>query len=502
MPNLSAATLAQVSPATAVPGYDRSRVTPGIVHIGVGGFHRAHQAVYLDSLLALDPAARTFGICGVNLLPQDRAIVDVMNDQDTLYTVLVRNPDGSRHARVVGSIVEHLFAPDDPERVLARMSDAGVRIVSLTITEGGYFYRPADDSVDLGAPGLRHDLQHPDDPRTAFGYLVAALRRRRAAGTAPFTVLSCDNVHGNGDITRRVVTALATGQDPALGAWVAEHVAFPNSMVDRITPRTGDEDRAEVTALTGLVDRWPVTCEPFTQWVLEDRFPAGRPAWESVGAQLVDDVRPYELRKLRLLNAGHLTLAYPGRLLGHRFGHQSCTDPAVRRLLQAYHAEAVTTMSELPAAETSAYCDTVVERFSNPQIFDTTDRLTTNSSASLPVFLLPVVRDLLDAARSATAAIAVVAAWARFLEGVDDHGHRYRVDDPSAVELQARAARHDEDLLAVVRDNALFDGLAGRPGFEEPYRTALGLLRSRGTRAGLDAVTASQPLTALAADHG
>ena len=502
MPTLSRATLAQASPSTAVPGYDRSVVTPGIVHIGVGGFHRAHLAAYLDSLLGLDPAARTFGICGVSLLPQDRRVVEVMNAQDTLYTLLVRAPDGSRHARVVGSIVEHLFAPADPELVVTRMSDPQVRIVSLTITEGGYFYRPADDTVDLDAPGLAHDRRHPDDPRTAFGYLVWALRRRRDAGVPPFTVLSCDNVHANGDVTRRVVTALAADQDPGLGAWVAEHVSFPNSMVDRITPRTGDEDRAQVAALTGLVDAWPVTCELFTQWVLEDRFPTGRPAWESVGVQFVDDVQPYERMKIRLLNAGHLTIAYPGRLLGHRAGYQACADPTVRRLLRAYHAEASTTMSDLRDADLAAYGDTVVERFSNSQILDSIERLTTNASTALPNHLLPVVRDLLDAGAPAPAGIAVLAAWARFLEGVDDQGHPYQVDDPFAADLRLRAARHDHDLLSVVRDNPLFDGLVGRPEFDQPYTTTLAAIRARGTRATLDELTDPGNRSAALAPRG
>ena len=496
MPDLRQAMLAQAAPGTAVPTYDRASVSVGMVHIGVGGFHRSHQAVYLDDLLATDPAARSFGLCGVSLLEQDRRVVEVMNDQDTLYTVLVREPDGSRHARVVGSVVEHLFAPDDPGLVLERMSAPTTRIVSLTITEGGYFYRPADDTVDLASAALQHDARHPDDPRTAFGYLVAALRRRRTSGTEPFTVLSCDNVHGNGDITRRVVTALADAQDPGLGAWVAEHVSFPNAMVDRITPRTGDDDRAQVAALTGLADAWPVTCEPFRQWVVEDRFPSGRPAWETVGVELVDDVRPYELKKIRLLNAGHISIAYAGRLLGHASASEACSDPTVRRLLEAYQAEAVTTMPDLPGTDPVVYARTVVERFSNPQIVDSIERLTTSASSALPNHLLPVVRDLLDAGRPATAAIAVVAAWARFLEGVDDQGRPHVVDDPRAGDLQARARRHDGDLLAVVRDNPLFEGLAGRPAFDEPYAATLGLFRERGARAALDlllAPSAEQP---------
>ena len=488
MPRLNRTTLAYASAETATPAYDRSRVSAGIVHIGVGGFHRAHQAAYLDSLLAQDVHAAAFGICGVSLLPNDRRIVEVMNEQDTLYTLLVRAPDGQQHPRVVGSIIEHLYAPDQRELVLARMSDPAVRVVSMTITEGGYFYRPAVDAIDTDAPDLVHDAQHPDEPRTAFGYLVAALRRRRAAGVAPFTVMSCDNVQANGEISRRVVTALATRQDPELGAWIGEHVAFPSSMVDRITPRTSDDDRVEVESLTGLDDRWPVVCESFTQWVIEDRFPTGRPAWEAVGAQFVEDVSPYEAMKLRLLNAGHLTIGYTGRLLGHTLGNQAATDPTVRSLLKGYQAEAAATMSDLPGNDLGAYSATVVERFSNPRVADSIDRLTSSGSTSLPNHLLPVLRDLLDQGHEARCTIAVVAAWARFLEGVDELGRPYQVQDPRAADLQARAARHRHDLLAVVRDNPMFDGLAGRPEFDRPYARALAALRTAGTRSALDAL--------------
>jgi mannitol 2-dehydrogenase len=488
MPRLNRTNLIHVSAGTATPAYDRSQVREGIVHIGVGGFHRAHQAAYLDTLLARDAGAADFGICGVSLLPQDRRIVEVMNEQDTLYTLLVRAPDGRQHPRVVGSIIEHLYAPDQPELVLARMSDPAVRVVSMTITEGGYFYRPADDAIDIEAPELVHDALHPDAPQTAFGYIVAALRLRRAAGVAPFTVMSCDNVQANGQVTRRVVTALAARQDRDLGAWVTENVAFPSSMVDRITPRTSDDDRVEVERLTGLADGWPVVCESFTQWVIEDQFPTGRPSWELVGAQFVDDVGPYEAMKLRLLNAGHLTIGYTGRLLGHTLGNQAATDPTIRRLLQGYQAEAAATMSDLPGTDLAAYSATVVERFSHPQVADSIARLTSSASTTLPLHLLPVIRDLLDEGHEARCAIAVVAAWARFLEGVDDLGRTYQVQDPRAAELQARAAHHGRDLLSVVRANPMFDGLAGRPEFDRPYARTLAALRTAGTRSALDAL--------------
>ncbi|MFG1609449.1 mannitol dehydrogenase family protein [Actinoplanes sp. NPDC049265] len=489
MTQLRTATISSASRHTAVPAYDRTAVSPGIVHIGVGGFHRAHQAAYLDSLLAADAGARSFGISGISLLPQDRRIVEVMNDQDCLYTLLVRHSDGSIEPRVIGSIVEHLFAPDDPERVLTRMADPATRIVSLTITEGGYFYRAAHDQIDMDAPDLEHDRTSPSAPRTAFGYIIEALRRRTARGTPPFTVLSCDNVHANGDVARRVVVALATAQNRALGEWIESNVGFPNSMVDRITPRTSDSDIEAAAAATGLTDAWPVACEPFAQWVIEDRFTDRRPAWELVGAQFVTDVRPYELMKMRILNAGHQTISYAGRLLGHRYGHQSSTDPVIGALLDRYtRTEAATTLPDVAGIDVDAYCTTIAERFANRQIRDTITRLTSQSSTSLPSFVLPVIRDLLDRGRPAPAATAVVAAWARFLEGVDDAGRRYEVDDARSADLCARAARHDDDLLAVIRGNPLFHGLEGRPEFERPYADTLRDIRTAGTRAALTSV--------------
>jgi mannitol 2-dehydrogenase len=273
-----------------------------------------------------------------------------------------------------------------------------VRIVSLTITEGGYFYDAARDEVQLDAPGLAHDLEDPSHPTTAFGYLVEGLRRRRSAGVAPFTVLSCDNLHANGDVTGRVVTALASHIDANLGRWIYGQVAFPNSMVDRITPRTTKTDIGIVTRLTGLDDAWPVTCEPFSQWVIEDRFPTGRPAWERVGAQLVDDVRPYELMKMRLLNAGHQVFAYPGWLLGFRYAYQACTDPTIRRLLERYlNQEGSQTLPDLPGVDLGGYSATIVERFGNPQVEDALARLSFQSSTMISTYLLPVVRDLIHA---------------------------------------------------------------------------------------------------------
>ncbi|NHI18717.1 mannitol dehydrogenase family protein [Phycicoccus endophyticus] len=482
MLRLSQDSLERASAATVLPGYDRSEVTVGTVHFGVGGFHRAHQAMYLDSLMARDPHARVFGICGVNLLPQDRALVEAMNRQDCLYTVLVRHADGSTTPRVIGSIVRHIFAPEAPEAVLSVLEDPSVRIVTLTITEGGYFYAPASDTFDMGAPALLRDAANPLAPSTAFGYIVHALNRRRLAGVPPFTVQSCDNLHGNGDITRRVVLELAERVSPQLYAWVHSEVSFPGSMVDRITPRSTPSDRAEASELTGLVDDAPVSTEDFSQWVVHDDFTSGRPAWQDVGVQMVADVAPYERMKMRLLNVGHASIAYAGRLLGHEFAHEACEDPSVQGLLVSYQREAALTLTPIPGTDFEEYSASVVRRFRNPQMRDSVTRLTDQSSTMLANYTLPVVRDLLDKGLEATAAITIVACWARFMEGRDEQGREYDVVDRRGDELRRRAAHHDEDIFALVRDNPLFDGLRERDSFLDEYGSILRAIRSEGTR--------------------
>ncbi|TQM43755.1 mannitol 2-dehydrogenase [Pseudonocardia cypriaca] len=488
---LCTATLASARQGTAVPSYDRTTVRPGIVHIGMGNFHRAHQAVYLDRLLTRDPTARDFGLVGVNLLEQDERLARVMAGQDRLYTVLERHEDGTTAARIVGSIVDNLWAPDGTEPIIRALADPRTRIVTLTITEGGYCQDPVTGEVDLAEPGLQADLAHPRAPVTAFGYLAEGLRRRRSASIAPFTVLSCDNVIGNGDLARSVLLAFVTALDPGLAEWVATNVAFPNAMVDRITPRTSAADVDEAEAATGLRDDAPVPCEPFTQWVVEDTFPSGRPSWEMVGVQMVDDVRPFELMKLRLINAGHQTIAYAGALLGHEFGWQACADPTVRRLLQHYlEHEGIHTVGTVPGVDLHAYCDSVVERFSNPRIPDTMARLCNQSSTMLSTFLLPVARDLLRDGRDLHAVATVVACWTRFVrERRDEHGRPLELVDTRSDDLHIRATR--DDPLALIRGNPIFAGLDDDPRFVEVYTRILHDMGRLGVRRAIDDVLAS-----------
>src|SRR4051794_50338 len=318
-----------------VPEYDRSAIVTGIVHIGVGGFHRAHQAVYLDALMR-EGEALDWGICGVGVLPADRRMKEALDAQDGLYTLVLKHPDGTYEPRVIGSITRFLLAPDDPAAVIEAMADERVRIVSLTVTEGGYNLNDITGEFDAENPDVVHDLEPGAAPRTTFGLVTEALRLRRERGLEPFTVMSCDNLPGNGDLSRRVFGAFARLRDPELGEWVEREVRFPNSMVDRITPQTTDADRDEVRERFRIDDAWPVVCEPFTQWVLEDEFGAGRPPYERVGVQVVQDVVPYELMKLRLLNASHQGLAYLGHLCGYRLVPHAAQDPRVPGVLRGH----------------------------------------------------------------------------------------------------------------------------------------------------------------------
>jgi len=491
MLSLSAANLAKLDPEVAVPGYDRAQVGVGIVHLGVGGFHRAHQARYLDRLLN-DGAAQDWGICGVGVLPGDRRMAEALAAQDHLYTLVVRHPDGALEPRVIGSIVDYLLAPDDPEAVIERMADPAVRIVSLTVTEGGYNISAVTGQFDSEDPGVRRDLLPGAVPSTTFGLVTEALARRRHRGAAPFTVLSCDNIQGNGDVARKAFAAFAALREPALGEWVEREVSFPNSMVDRITPVTTDDDRAELARRFGVEDRWPVVCEPFTQWVLEGRF-ASRPPLQDAGAQLVDDVEPYELMKLRLLNASHQALCYFGYLAGYRLVHEAAQDPLFADFLLAYmDSEAAPTLKPVPGIDLRAYQATLIERFSNAQIRDTIARLCAESSDRIPKWLLPVIGHNLNTGGEVMLSAAVVASWARYAEGVDEDGNPIEVVDRLAGTVTAAAREQRRDPLAFLRNRELFGDLVDQQRFTTAYLAALDSLHERGARTTLEGLLADR----------
>ncbi len=465
--------LDQLDERVGRPTYDRTRVTTGIVHFGVGGFHRSHQAMYVDQLMNRGQAL-DWGICGVGLMPGDKAMHDDLLAQDCLYTLMVRHGSGQVEPRVIGSIIDHLYAPDDPEAVLQVMARPNIRVVSLTVTEGGYNIDAVTGHFDSANPVVRADIAAGVGPTTMFGYVVEALRRRRALGVAPFTVVSCDNLEGNGRVARSSILAFAALRDPGLADWIGHEVKFPNSMVDRITPITTPEDVHELLETFEISDARPVVCEPFVQWVLEDDFVTARPPLEEVGVQLTHDVGPYELIKLRLLNASHQAMAYSARLCGYTYAHEAAADPVFAEFLLGYmDEEARPTLENAPGIDPRHYAQVVVERFANPAIRDTISRLCAFSSDRIPKFVLPVIRTNLANGTEVTRGAAIVAGWARYAEGVDEIGQPIDVVDWMRDEIMANARRQYEDPLAFVRNTKIFGDLASDATFARCYEDCL-----------------------------
>ncbi len=494
MAALNETTLARLPAQLGRPAYDRSRVTAGIAHLSVGNFHRAHQAVYLDRCLG-SPGQEGWGICGIGLIDSEaeRAKAAGLTRQDGLYTLSLFPPRGEPTSRVVGSIIAYLFAPADPEAVIARLSDPAIRIVSMTITEGGYNLDEATGRFRLDTPDVAHDLAHPETPRTAFGFIAAALARRLDSGRPPFTVLSCDNLRHNGDVARRAILAFAEARDPALATWMDANVTFPSCMVDRITPAVTPADMQRLNALTGVEDAVPVFAEDFIQWVVEDRFCAGRPALETVGVQLTGDVGAYEQIKLRMLNASHTVLSFPGLLGGYRFVHEAMADPRILGLLRAFLDRDVIPLLEAPPGMAlEAYRDSVLDRFSNPAINDQLSRITSDSGSKIPIFLGDTIRACLGRGGDCRRLAFTLAAFARYLAGINDASARFTPQEPHLTEAD-RALVDDADPAAPLRISTLAPlGLERSRAFVESfvrYRTVIG---ERGVLEALDALDQSE----------
>jgi fructuronate reductase len=474
---LSRKTIDRLPPTVKRPDYDLGPVTVGIVHLGIGAFHRAHQAAYTDALLSENPS---WGICGVSLRsPETR---DALQPQDGLYTLAVQDGEGS-DLSVIGSVVELLCAPEDPEAVLRRMADPATRIVSLTITEKGYCHNPATGTLDEGHPDIVHDLANPARPRSAIGFIVEAISRRVSAGIAPFTLLSCDNLPGNGHVLKRIVTQFAELRDPALAA-VIRNVASPSTMVDRIVPATTDGDRSAVAAAMGFEDAWPIMTEPFRQWVIEDDFPLGRPAWEKAGALFVQDVSAFEFMKLRLLNGSHSTLAYLGYLAGAETVADAMSLPGMEALVEGLMRHEVSpTLPELPGFDLPAYRAELLQRFRNPALRHRTWQIAMDGSQKLPQRLLGSIRDRLQAEAGYDRLALGVAAWMRYARGLDEAGRPIDVRDPHAARIAGLAQGIDEPDRIVDAFLTMTDVFGTDLPASAPFRAALikaldGLLRN------------------------
>ena len=488
MIELRNATLGSLPRAVAVPAYDRSALRAGVVHIGMGHFHRAHQALYLDDLLAVG-LGDGWAVIGAGVRPSDIAMRDALIPQDGLYTLTEKMTDGAWASRVVGSVAGYLWAPEDPARLVERIADPGTKIVGLTITEGGY---EIDHDTGVFAPhsnAVLEDLRASTPPRSAFGIVIAAMKQRRQRGLAGLTIMSCDNVQENGHIAATAFLSFADHVDHDTAEWMRREVTFPNSMVDRVTPATVDQDRSYLEQTFTFKDRWPVTCEPFRQWVIEDRFAAGRPRLEEVGVEVVSDVQPYELAKLRLANGTHQALCYIGYLLGHRYVHEAIADPQILAMVLRYiDNEAVPTLKPIAGIDLNAYGRTVVERFSNPEIRDALSRICADTSDRIPKFILPVVHRQLEMGGSVRVCATVVAAWARYVLGTDEQGRTIDVVDPRRDALRAAAEAEVTSPGAFLRDRTLFADLATSYEFRTEFHEAFELFRTKGAGTVLSAL--------------
>lgn len=478
---LNEASLSRLLGNIRIPKYDRHQITNGIVHIGVGGFHRSHQALYLDDYFHLNPGS-DWGICGVGLLDYDydRRIRDALQSQDCLYTLVERSPTGDR-ARIIGSITHYLFAPDNRQAVIEAMATPECRIVTLTVTESGYYYIEGSGNFDVNHPTMQHDLQHPDQPIGTYGFLTAALEKRRKQGLAPFTVLSCDNVQGNGNMVRKMLTTFAQMRDPALARWIAEYVAFPNCMVDRITPLTTPAD-IKMVAEFGIDDAFPCVAEPFIQWVIEDTFCAGRPDWESVGVQMTNNVHPYEMMKIRLLNASHMLIGYLGSLSGYTYVYEVMADSLFGQAVANLMDEVTPTLQPVPGIDLDDYKKTLIERFSNPKIRDQLPRLCLNGSAKIPKFVLGSLRDQLQLGGSIDYLSLTIAAWCRYLVSHDHQGQPIAIDDPLADILTQRASLNELDPRPLISISEIFGDLVQSPRFVEAVAEQLRSLHEFGAK--------------------
>jgi mannitol 2-dehydrogenase len=480
---LSSAALAHLPAGVGAPKYRRSDLKAGIVHIGVGNFHRAHQAVYLDDLFNAG-VDRDWALVGAGVREPDVDMRAKLMAQDWLTTV-VEQEAGATTVHVTGAMIDFI-KPFDVEAMLSTLTRREIRIVSLTVTEGGYYISPATQRFDPAHPDIVYDAAHPEAPRTAFGLIAAGLKRRRAESVPPFTVMSCDNIPGNGHVTENAVAGLAELVDPDFAKWIRANVAFPNSMVDRITPATTDRERSILRDQYGVEDNWPVFCEEFRQWVVEDKFPIGRPALEKVGVTFTSDVAPYELMKIRILNGGHAAIAYPAGILDIHFVHEAMEDRQIATFLETLtKREIIPVVPPPPQVDLEAYRKKVAERFANPKIADTISRLCLDGSNRQPKFILPTVRDRIASGASVRGLALVSAMWCRYCYGESESGKVIPPNDPSWDRLQAaaRPARNDPQAFLAMRD--IFGDLADNPVYVGAFSNALASLWSKGVRATL-----------------
>ncbi|GKY95911.1 hypothetical protein MPSEU_000551700 [Mayamaea pseudoterrestris] len=487
---LTAAAAANVK----VPKYlldNANNIRPGMLHIGVGNFHRAHLATYMDDLFHMD--AKLFAdwaLVGAGVLPFDKTKRDMLAPQNWLSTVVERDDQDGVNARIVGSMID--FLPVDPPQFIMlkeKLLDSNIKIVSLTVTEGGYFL-DADGDFNEEHPQIVHDVEHVNEPTTIFGLIVQALRKRRDSNQKPFTVLSCDNVPHNGNVCRHVVVGLARMIDSDLAKWIDEHVQFPNGMVDRITPATTDYERQYVLDQFGYEDVYPVFCEPYRQWVLEDKFSQGRPPLEQVGVQFVQDVAPYETMKIRLLNGGHASLCYPAALLNVEYVHEAVQHPVIGPFLNALERhELVPCVPPVPDTDLIEYWETIQHRFSNSAIKDRIHRICFDGSNRQGKFIVPCVAQAIKEGNvERTNGLALVCAlWCRYCQGKTESGETIPSNDPDWDNLQKVAEEtFTKNPNAWLRMENVYGKTVGNDeGFRENFATWVKVIADNGVEAAM-----------------
>ncbi|GBQ12355.1 mannitol dehydrogenase family protein [Swaminathania salitolerans] len=439
-------TLKTLPDGVAGPSYDLDDIKPGIVHFGVGNFFRAHEAYYINKVLAL-PGQQDWGIIGVGLTfgERSRKKAEDFRKQDCLFSLTETAPSGESKRSINGALRDYLLASQGCETVLERLSDPSIRIVSMTITEGGYNIDEKTEEFDLGNEAVRKDLANPGEPATVFGYVVEALRRRRDAGHKAFTIMSCDNLRHNGNVARKAFLGYARARDPELAKWIEENATFPNAMVDRITPTVSPAIAERLNRESGLDDLLPLVAEDFTQWVIEDDFADGRPDLEKVGVQMVDDVTDYEYMKIRMLNASHIFLAFSGLLLGYEHIDESISDPDLRKLVETYlDTDVIPTLKAAPGEDLQEYKKSVISRFSNPAMADQNLRIGSDGASKVQVFWTATIRNLLSDGRDLDRVAYGLAAYLEMLRGKNEKGESYEPIEPTFTDATWKTARSDD----------------------------------------------------------
>ena len=468
--SLNNSTLNQIAKNMQCPSYQRDNLKAGIVHIGVGGFHRSHLAYYIHQLLQND-LAFDFSICGVGLREADRKMYDILKRQDYLYTLMIQHPNGDVKSEVVGSMTDYILAVDTPDLLIEKLVSLDTKIVSLTITEGGYNFNPTTGGFNFENPDIQYELKNPNSPKSMYGFLTLALRKRRALNIPPFTILSCDNIQHNGDVTRNMFLEFSKKSDVEFASWMEDTVCFPNTMVDRITPVTTAADITYLVDTYHVEDEWPVTCEPFIQWVVEDHFSMGRPAFEDLGVQFVKDVSPYEKMKIRLLNAGHSVLGIPGAIHGHLTILDCMNDVVFKSFMRQFMDMEVTPVLDVvDGIDLDSYKESLEERFANPNIKDRVSRICSESSAKLPKFLIPTLLENLRNNGSIKYATFILAAWCYYSDKrIDQEGQVIEIIDNKSEELHEISKQTAQDNLAFLNIESLFGDLIHNERFTTLY---------------------------------